>query len=350
MQCQEKDSIAAVTDGDALNLDYITVAVSAGLSVGVITIAALLVFIIRRICRSRNRPSSQQLADDISEKAGKEDVCSVIVPAGEDGYARRPTSVKAMDSNYINVEVNDDGEVKVDKRTIGTGEENEGAIKPRGTDAPKATSDEGTETVLYTNSLKVREIMHGIDIVNSPNNPEETLRSRGVGSPISNIQNTHIPEMHTNIDNDQTRHDFQQEGALRSRGQADLKKIFQTSHSLPQMYTNFDNQEAVNGYLVPITETKFQQGHAHVIHLNGTTNAWSDFQEKPDAGAYIYVDSKATVPRNIAGLINSVPEHGTYTNVLTPGMKTGPPLQEPPGWYEELDFTRPAQMYNEIES
>ena len=58
-------------------------------------------------------------------------------------------------------QVNDDGEVKVDKRTIGTGEENEDAIKPRGTDAPKATSDEGTETVLYTNSLKVREIMHG---------------------------------------------------------------------------------------------------------------------------------------------------------------------------------------------
>ena len=54
------------------------------------------------------RPSSQQLADDISEKAGKEDVCSVIVPAGEDGYARRPTSVKAMDSNYINVEGIDD--------------------------------------------------------------------------------------------------------------------------------------------------------------------------------------------------------------------------------------------------
>ena len=50
------------------------------------------------------RLSSKHLADNISEATGKEDVCSVIVPAGEDGYARRPTSKQTIDSNYINVQ------------------------------------------------------------------------------------------------------------------------------------------------------------------------------------------------------------------------------------------------------
>ena len=44
-----------VTDEDTLNLDYITVIVSAGLSVLVITIAVSIVFVIRRICRATKR-------------------------------------------------------------------------------------------------------------------------------------------------------------------------------------------------------------------------------------------------------------------------------------------------------
>ena len=39
-----------------------------------------------------------------------------------------------------------------------------------------------------------------------------------------------------------------------------------------------------------------------------------------------------------------------YTNVAASGMKQDNQTQEPPGWYEELDFTRPVQMYNEIET
>ena len=50
----------------------------------------------------------------------------------------------------------------------------------------------------------------------------------------------------------------------------------------------------------------------------------------------------------ISDLINSIPEHGTYTNVLEPGMNMESHTLEP-GWYEELKFTRPMHIYKEVE-
>lgn len=350
LKCPGTEAAIVVTDGDALNLDYITVIVSVGLSVIVIIIAVLIVFVTRRICRARTRLSSKQLADDISEATGKEDG-SVIVPAGEDGYARRPTSKQTMDSNYINVQVPEDGEVKVNGGTNDNEHENGDTFKSRGTYVTHAVSGQDTETVMYTNSAEVRELMHGFDFTNTPRDLEETLRSRGTGNMMPDVQTPHVPEMYTNIDNGQARVDIKRENSLRSRGPTNPAKALEISNSLPQMYTDCDDKDSSNGYLAPITGAKFKQAIERVIQLKGTTSVSSDFQGKPDPGTYIYVDNKARVPRIIAGEMNqSIPEDGMYTNVGSTRTKQCQQPQEPPGWYEELDFTRPVQMYNEIES
>ena len=59
------------------------------------------------------------------------------------------------------------------------------------------------------------------------------------------------------------------------------------------------------GYLAPIAETKFKQGNARFIQLNGTTSESSDFQGKIDPGTYVYVDDKTSASRNIAGKQNT---------------------------------------------
>ena len=49
-------------------------------------------------------------------------------------------------------------------------------------------------------------------------------------------------------DNGNERADFQRQDSLRSRGPAQPpKKILEISHSMPQMYTNFDSQDPGNG-------------------------------------------------------------------------------------------------------
>ena len=49
-------------------------------------------------------------------------------------------------------------------------------------------------------------------------------------------------------DNGHERADIEREDSLRSRGPAQPpKKILEISHSMPQMYTNFDSQDPGNG-------------------------------------------------------------------------------------------------------
>ena len=49
-----------------------------------------------------------------------------------------------------------------------------------------------------------------------------------------------------------------------------------------------------------------------------------------------------------SALVRSLPEHGTYTNVIAPGTHVESP-QLDPGWYEELQFTRSTHMYKDLD-
>lgn len=247
--------------------------------------------------------------------------------------------------------------------------------------------DVNSEVALYTNSLEIREHMQA-SMHESERRTEEqddSLRARGseeakenkcnaeervnyqehqdgLSKCLGSVRSTKnsqggisTPQLYTNFEKDNEVCQGDQDEPLRCRGRNDSKTDFQVKAKVPDIYTNlgaqntnFESQDMSNGYLTSISANKFRTGVPEQTGINIQES--SELQDKPDAGAYIYVDSKSPQPNSLASLISRIPEHGTYTNVLTPEMNREAASLEPPGWYEELKFTRRTHTYHEINS
>lgn len=384
-KCIVDDSAISVSDSDEPSLDYISIIISAGLCVGVITIAAAVLFVVVRICRSRQRNFIKQSLDDDKIVVCKDDVVPVSSQENEDAYTQDPaTNQQAQkESYYMNVKVANE----MNDQSVVNNQPDEDSLNTRGVNSIPDVPDINSEVALYTNSLEIREHMQTSmhETERRTEDQDDTLRARGSeepkenkyvaeervnyqehqGGPLKCLESTRStknsqgsissPQLYTNFEKHSEVSPGDQNEPLRCRGRNDPNTDFQVKAKVPDVYTNlgsqttnFESQEMSNGYLTSISANKLRTG---VPEQTGTKiQESSEVQDKLDAGAYIYVDSKSPQPNSLASLISRIPEHGTYTNVLTPEMNREASSLEPQGWYEELKFTRPTHTYHEINS